>query len=135
MIMSITAEIPRNEWRNFFDRFSSVHEGWPVRVEILGEQSYGLEATGVELEGVIADVRPQGAAISVVLGSDDRLIHSVPDADQVYVTQSEEGADEALYIKSRGGFNTLITFRRPVLPQTLVRTVASSMPHPGHGGS
>jgi hypothetical protein len=31
-----TKEIPRNEWREFFDIFSRQHEGWLVTPEILG---------------------------------------------------------------------------------------------------
>ena len=52
-----TQEIPRDEWREFFDGFSRRHEGWLVTVEVLGSDiGAQVEAYELPLVGVTAEV-------------------------------------------------------------------------------
>jgi hypothetical protein len=116
-----TREIPREEWVEFLDGFSSQHEGWLVTVEVLGTDiGAQVEAEEMTLEGVTADLKGGGSdVISIIVsrGGAERVTHNVTGPTHVRVEQTEGGADMALQIESGGGVTTLLSFRSPVLPE------------------
>jgi hypothetical protein len=53
-----TREIPRDEWRSFFDVFSRQHAGWLATLEILGHKVAAQpEPREFSLKGITLTVR------------------------------------------------------------------------------
>jgi len=56
-----TREIPREEWPEFLESFSRVHEGWLSTVEVLDDQiGSQVEARDLPLQGIAADWKGTG---------------------------------------------------------------------------
>ena len=116
-----TKEIPRNEWKEFFDIFSRQHEGWLATLEILGSE-IGAQVEGRQLvfEGIVDElVNNQGNEILIMVGAkpDNHITHNISHPTTVSLEQTDEGADIALAIKSGDGNTTLLQFRSAVLPE------------------
>lgn len=116
-----TKEIPKGEWRGFFDGFSRQHEGWLVTLEILGEEiGAQVEERELAFQGIVDEWDEiQGNEITIMVGAkpDDHITHSINNPVQVSLQQTDEGADEALAIKSSDGTVALLRFRSPMLPE------------------
>lgn len=116
-----TKEIPRDEWREFFDRFSRQYEGWLVTLEILAADiGAQVEERNLAFEGIVHEWDEiQGNEIMIMVGPrpDDHITHSISHPVQVSLEQTDEGADAALAIKSADGTTALLRFRSPMLPE------------------
>ena len=116
-----TKEIPREEWREFFDGFSRQYEGWLVTLEVLGaEIGAQIEEKELAFEGIVDEWdEVQGNAILMMVGAkpDDHITHSISHPVEVSVEQTDEGAVAALAVKSADGNTTLLRFRSPMLPE------------------
>ena len=116
-----TREIPKEEWGKFFDNFSRRHEGWEVSLEILGDEiGAQVEERELELKGIVDEWDEiKGNAIMIMAGTrpDDHITHTIGNATQVSLEQTEGGADVALAIKSADGTIALLRFRSPMLPE------------------
>ena len=114
-------DIPREEWVEFLDGFSSQHEGWLVTVEVLGEEiGAQVEAEEMTLEGVSADLKGGGPdVISIILVNrlKEHVTRNVTQPTHLRIEQTEGGADMALQIESGDGVTTLLRFRSAVLPE------------------
>ncbi len=115
-----TQEIPRHEWTSFFDGFSGCHEDWLVSVETVGpNQDPQVKAQNLPLRRVTAELKEDGkAVISIALGdgAQEDETCTVTEAVFVKLQQTEEGADEAVYIGSNSSV-TILRFRSPMLPE------------------
>lgn len=118
-----TRQIPKSEWPAFLDCFSRQHEGWLVKLEVLNpDLGAQIEETGLALKG-LTDERDEteGNTIMIMVGNepDDHVTHSISNATEVSLEQTDEGADVALSIKSADGTTALLSFRAAVLPETV----------------
>jgi len=116
-----TREISRSEWPEFFDRFSRLHEGWLVTLEIFGVD-IGAQVQERELafEGIVDEWdEVQGNQIVIMVGAeaDDHITHSISHPTQVSVEETHEGADAGLAIQSADGVIALLRFRSPMLQE------------------
>jgi hypothetical protein len=116
-----TREIPKEEWGTFFTNFSRRHERWQVTLEILGaEIGAQVEERELELKGIVDEWDEiKGNAIMIMVGTkpDAHITHTIGNATQVSLEQTEGGADVALAIKSADGTTALLRFRSPMLPE------------------
>lgn len=116
-----TKEIPRTEWREFFDIFNRQHEGWLVSLEILGSEiGAQVEERGLAFEGIVDEWdKVQGNEILIMFGAkpDHHITHSISNPTTLSLEQTDEGADAALAIKSADGITALLRFRSAVLPE------------------
>jgi len=116
-----TREIPRADWRSFFDVFSRQHEGWLARLEVFGLEIGTQPATGeFPLKGIaLTSVVGESEGITINLGKapEDHVKHTVIEPTHVWLVQTPEGADAALEIVSADDTKTLLRFRSPVLPE------------------
>ena len=116
-----TREIPRGEWRSFFEVFSRQHEGWLATLEIFG-QEIGAQAEHGELplnSITLTPVVGKSEAITIDLGKTpkDHVKNTVIEPTHVWLVQTSEGANAALEIESADETKTLLRFRSPVLPE------------------
>lgn len=136
-----TKEIPKQEWGTFFDNFSRQHDGWLATLEILGaEIGAQVEERELPLKGIVDEwdeVDGNEIMIMVEAKPDDHLTHTIRNATQVSLEQTDDGADAALAIKSADGTTALLRFRKPMLPvlvegmvpQLAARPVAEKQTH------
>jgi hypothetical protein len=110
-----TREIPREQWKEFLDRFSRDHENKTVNVDFLG-RSLGaqVEASGLPLEGVSYEDKGSGAGrIDILVGRDPdhHATHAIPNPRRLLV--QDDPAGEALEIEDGDGNTILVCFREP----------------------
>ena len=106
-----TREVPRDEWKSFFDAFSRQHEGWIATVELLASEIGDRdESTRLPLVGISADV----SRIDVIVGGepDAHMTHVLDGPERVWVTEREDGILDALEIESGDRKRTIVSFRR-----------------------
>lgn len=126
-----TTEIPAREWTAFCDAFSRRHQGWLAKLSVLDPKlGAQVEAAELPLQGVVADPRGLGIAISLGERPDD-VEHAVRHPRRVWVElagERDEG-EEALEIESADGTRAILEFRGAFLPET-VDGLAPSRPGP-----
>ena len=112
-----TQEIPREQWKNFLDRFSRQHEGWLATLEVLGPDIGAQEeAHDLPLEGITAtSTDDESRSIAINLGNvpEDHVTHAITKPIRVWLEQTSEGAAAALEIESADEIKTLLRFRSP----------------------
>lgn len=85
-------EVPRVNWMQELNRFTTTHEGWLVSLEIFG----------VNHDGAIA--------ISVARAA-DHFTHIVHDVSRIFIEQTHDGATAALLIESTDATRTVLQLR------------------------
>jgi hypothetical protein len=117
-----TVEIPKADWVEWLNRFTQVHDGWLVSVDVLRpDLGAQLEIDNLPLIGVSADqVDNDGTiAISVARTSGLHFTHVAHRVTRIYAEQTDSGADAALEIESGDGSKTILRFRVAALPETV----------------
>ena len=112
-----TQEIPRDQWKNFLDKFSRQHEGWLATLEVLGADIGAQEeAHDLPLEGISAaatDDESRAIAISLGKSPEDHVTHTIMEPSRVWLEEASEGAAAALEIESADEVKTLLRFSDP----------------------
>ncbi|HEY3041551.1 MAG TPA: DUF5335 family protein [Pyrinomonadaceae bacterium] len=118
-----TQEIPRDEWKSFFDKFTQQHEGWLASLEIFApDVGAQQEALDLPLEGISTTAKengPQTIAISLGKTPEDHVTHTIADPTRLWLEQTSQRANAALEIESADEVKTLLRFRSP-LPADMV---------------
>ena len=118
-----TQEIPRDEWKAFFDKFTQQHEGWLASLEIFApDVGAQQEALDLPLEGISTTAKengPQTIAISLGKTPEDHVTHTIADPTRLWLEQTSQRANAALEIESADEVKTLLRFRSP-LPADMV---------------
>jgi hypothetical protein len=121
-----TREIPRSEWRAFFDQFSRLHHGQPLGVEIIGRDvGVQREAQDLPLLGVTAE-SPAGAGAGIEVSAGrpggPHVTHSVADPVRVWAAEWNDGVSASLEIESADGHKTLLRVgpAQQVLPPGMI---------------
>lgn len=110
--MPETIEIPRENWGNFFGRFSQEHETQLVAVEVFG-LDIGAQVEGRSLLlGGISPADPEGGSLALMFDSVDgeHVTHIVNTPTHVWIRRAPDNTDEALEIESSDGTKTLVRF-------------------------
>lgn len=118
---TVTREIARNEWSEFFDGFSRRHDGWLVTIEVLDEElGDQIEAENQKLKGIVAEPRNDPTTIDIFVGEspDGGSTHIIDRPTRVRV-EEVGGAEGALEIKSEDHGTTLVRFRSAAMPETV----------------
>jgi hypothetical protein len=114
--MTDTKQIPRKEWKNYFDRFTKNHlrDDRPEDATIellspaLGDQ---VEASGARLLGITFD--PKSKALQVLLENVD---HLVLEPKEIWVMEEKDGFLPAIEVVRPDGTKEILTIRRVSLP-------------------
>src|SRR5262245_636218 len=105
-----TREIPRNEWKKFFNNLSRRQEGCQVKVEVFGpEIGDQVEENSLFFSGATAEVKDRGAKIELMIGARpaSHLTHVIKAPVLVEIWQSVSAVEVVLLIKSADVTNTL----------------------------
>jgi hypothetical protein len=119
-----TREIPRSDWRTFFDSFSKQHEGWLTTIEVMGGDVPGDQIEAIELPfaGISSDQKgSEPDSVEITAGNDpsDEITHIVHTAAHVLFATDEVGGHEALEIEAARGEKTIVKFRKAAQPELL----------------
>ena len=120
-----THEILREKWLEFFQTFTSDHEGWLVNLGIKGshpdQEVTDPEVRGLPLREITADLKDKENTIVISVGlssGHDVMRHAIPMVSHVRLIQSDEAPDtvvqSALQIESMDGLTTTISLKATV---------------------
>lgn len=113
-----TQPIPPRFWAPFLQSFSRKHSGWLVRMEIAREpQRPNVHARDIALAGITLEPKPPDGEIGIMLAGAGGLKHWVEHPEVIELEESEQGADQALAIRSRDGSSTILRFGSAALPE------------------
>lgn len=120
-----TREIPKSEWRTFFDAFSRDHLGWITNIEVIGGEVPGdqISAEGLPFHGISADDKgSEPSAVEITVGGDhdDEITHIIPTATRVSYEHDDGGGDEGFEIESADGSKTIVLMRAADRTRTLL---------------
>ena len=109
-----TREIPRDEWRTFFDNLSRRQEGWEVTLEVFGPDigdqilERHLFLSGITAE--VADRVGKGDTIEMMMGGkpSGHVTHTITAPILVELQETDLGLDSALQIKCADGTTSLL---------------------------
>ncbi|MEP6986202.1 MAG: DUF5335 family protein [Chloroflexota bacterium] len=111
-----TSEILRGSWTEFFQDFTSDHDGNLVNLVIKGWQpnqnQVDTEARVLPLREISADLKDHENSVMIAIGSYDGelLRHEVQKVSHVRLIQTDNGSDSALQIESATGQTATIEF-------------------------
>jgi Family of unknown function (DUF5335) len=113
--------IVRDEWGEFLDSFSRLHDGWLTAIEVIERDgTVQVEARDKPLTGITVDHGDTDTrTISILIGGQSldhaaRIIHAPA---RITLNETPTGAHEALEIESTDGTTTRLRFRSVVLPE------------------
>jgi hypothetical protein len=117
LIMKII-ELQKPEWEEFFDTFSKKHEDWLVSVVVNENGNQQILGDGLHLKGISVDKEEKEIILNLA-DNNDGITHVIDSAELVTLEQTEEGADDELFIKSEDGSFTELRFLNVALPETV----------------
>jgi Family of unknown function (DUF5335) len=111
--IDLSKSIPREEWGEFFDRFSGCNRGRLLSIEIidleLGDQELIKDAP---LLVIIYDRPGKGDNIAIEVGKDEvTYAHTIDSPNQVSTGQNLNGEIIAIWIADAAGRRTLIKLK------------------------
>jgi hypothetical protein len=122
-------EIHPPQWRQFCDRFTQQHRGWPVSVDVLPTDEAGERARpepgraardiahGDPLDALTAVPNPHGTSLLLQIGYDSQTTRVLVDQPvRVRLQQTEGGAHAGLSIDAANGQTTRLVFQAAVPP-------------------
>jgi hypothetical protein len=93
-----TQQIPRDDWPDFFDKFSRTHQGRTGTAELYGQGIPGnsMEANDLVFEGITYEEKGSDAhSVRVMLG---KLTHEIPSPTQVWTRPSGDAGGEMIEV-------------------------------------
>lgn len=101
-------EIPRHDWKTFFDHFSRQHVNQRVAAEVRSDNNRGRIAENLALQGITADPEDEDK-IQIIMGdpAQETLTTHVVESPQRVFLREDEG-HEAIEIEATDGSRTLV---------------------------
>jgi hypothetical protein len=110
------SEIPKNEWKKFFDDLSRDKLEWHVTVQVLSDE-HGAQvmSEGLPFAGLIFEQAGGTEQIILLTGTDTEThqTHIIPKPAKVLFEETGLGPIGLLDIEDDGGNKTLIRFSEP----------------------
>jgi hypothetical protein len=108
--MAINTQIPREEWSDFFVRYSNGNRGRSLTLEVFDRESGDSgQARQGKLLGIDYDPPGKGNNIVVSTGVEEiDYAHTIQTPVKVWRTQQDSGEDQALEIVDDQGVRTVL---------------------------
>ncbi len=120
-----TQDIPRDEWQEFCDTFTHLHQGWLADIQVLGsEPSRHFEAQDLPFRGVTYETKGSGGKeISIFMDQSPQedLTHTISDPTHIRLEQTDAGVDEGLEVDAKDGTKAVVRFKNPSNPDVVDR--------------
>jgi hypothetical protein len=109
-----TREIPKDQWSEFCDSFSELHQGWLASVQVQGAKpGRHFEAKSLPFRGLSYDTKggdKNQLSIFMDQTAENDLTHTVDFPTHIRLDQSERGVDQGLEVESNDGTKTIVRF-------------------------
>lgn len=111
----MTLEVPKNEWKHFFDEFSKEKLNWETTVQVLNSETGAqILSDGLPFQGLTFEDNGDTPAVELTLGHDPEH-HQTHNVFDPRIIAFEERADGGtLDIEDAAGTKTLVTFVQPM---------------------
>ena len=124
-----TIDVPHTDWARTLDRFSAIHDGWLVSLEVVGPfLGAQPQIHELPLRGITAETGTRNPVITIAAARPDgeQITHLIHAPTQVQIERTNEGADVALQIRSGDGTASILRFNTVVMADNV-----DGMPRPG----
>lgn len=113
----MTTEIPKEQWKEFFDNLSQDLDGWETRIEVLNDKvGAQVLSEGLMFHGLTAERDHTGEfSIELLVGNgiEGHQTHTIETPFKVSFEGAGVGPGGVLDIEDAAATKTLITFVRP----------------------
>jgi hypothetical protein len=120
-----TQEIPKDQWQEFLDTFSRLHQGWLADVQVLGDPAARhFETKGLPFKGASYDDKGTGkneVSIFIDQSPEEDITHTVSSPSHIRLEQTDSGVDQGLEVEANDGTKTVVRFRNPASPDVVDR--------------
>jgi len=119
-----THEILRDKWVEFFQTFTSAHNGWLVTLGVNARHNNhntsGIEGRELPLRDISADLKDKENTIVITIGGrgEDLLTHEVRAVSHVRFSQTENDSGSILDIETADGQTTTLKVSAPTSAST-----------------
>jgi Family of unknown function (DUF5335) len=110
-------ELPKEEWKKYFDELSVEYIDWETKVEVLnGSIGAQILSEGLPLNGITYEGKDGQDKIEIIVGhdADKHQTHSIADPVRVYSRQERDLRGEILEIEDVSGTKTIVHIIRPI---------------------
>ncbi len=120
-----TQEIPQDQWQEFLDTFSRLHQGWLADVQVFGDQTgRHVETKGLPFRGASFETKgseKNEVAIFIDQSPKEDITHIVSYPTHIRLEQTDTGVDQGLEVEAKDGTKTIVRFRNPASPDMVDR--------------
>src|SRR5581483_4071623 len=106
-------EIDKKDWMPFFDDFSRLHEGCPIRITVKDGTDTRVEVEKGKFQGISIDRVTRETRVYIEVGGepDNDLTHTMQAPARILVKRDKSCAEEILEVLDEDGSTTLVEFR------------------------
>ena len=124
----MTQEVPKKNWKSFFDDLTKRRFEWQTKIEVLSEEigSQVLDE-GLPLVGITADTRGDDTTIEIMVGQDDdhHQTHNIRNPIMIAYLSDEDSPSGIVEFEEESGTKTLVHIIQPM--PLVVKYVGSEM--------
>ena len=113
----MTNEIPKHEWKQFFDELSREKLDWQTKIEVMNDETGAQILTeGLPLGGLTFDDKDGQERIEVIVGSgtENHQTHNILEPQKVYFRRADDRQVIMVEIEDAGGTKTLVHIIQPM---------------------
>ena len=113
----ITNEIPKQEWKQFFDDLSREKLDWQTKIEVMNDETGAQILTeGLPLGGLTFDDKDGQERIEFIVGSgtENHQTHNISEPEKVYFRRADDRQVGTVEIEDAGGTKTLVHIIQPM---------------------
>ena len=113
----MTNEIPKQEWKQFFDELSREKLDWQTKIEVMNDETGAQILTeGLPLGGLTFEDEDGQETIEVIVGSgtENHQTHNILEPQKVYFRRADDRQVGTVEIEDAGGTKTLVHIIQPM---------------------
>ena len=113
----MTNEIPKQEWKQFFDELSREKLDWQTKIEVMNDETGAQILTeGLPLGGLTFEDKDGQERIEVIVGSgtENHQTYSILEPEKVYFRRADDRQVSTVEIEDAGGTKTLVHIIQPM---------------------
>ncbi|MDH3494217.1 MAG: DUF5335 domain-containing protein [Acidobacteriota bacterium] len=112
----MTEEIPRTEWKAFFNDLSKRRFEWRTKVEVLGSIGDQILTQELPLNGITVEEGKVGTIVEIIVGfdEDNHQTHTIADPQRINYMAEEAGVAGVVEIVEGDGTRTMVHIIEPL---------------------
>ena len=115
----MTDQIPKQDWKQFFNELSKIKLGWQTKVEVLKDDiGAQILSNGLPFMGLMFEENPNVQnSFEIMLGEESGVhqTHTIFYPQKVFFESGETGENATLEIEDESGAKTIVYFVQPIL--------------------